>query len=153
MWIYRLFYFVGGHTQRKVFKMKNKCLVGFCVLLVFGFVLAGCDTGTNNGGDDGDNAGGPRYVVLQFGQALKKGDLNTAKSYCTAESSMILDMALAFGEDLSTWGNDIVTATLEEEITGNTAVVYDKNNPSENRIDLVKQNGQWKIDLSNIMED
>jgi predicted small secreted protein len=30
-------------------KMKNKWLLGLCVLLVFGFILAGCDTGSGGG--------------------------------------------------------------------------------------------------------
>ncbi|MDR0999054.1 MAG: hypothetical protein LBL70_08295, partial [Treponema sp.] len=33
--------------------MKNKWFVGLGVLLIFGFVLAGCDTDTGGGGNEG----------------------------------------------------------------------------------------------------
>ena len=38
--------------------MKNKWFVGLCVLLIGGFVLAGCDTG-GGGGGGGDNNNPP----------------------------------------------------------------------------------------------
>jgi hypothetical protein len=142
------------------------------VLLAFGLVFAGCDSGTNddqnnsgneatgeeNSGTNDDentsgNGSGPKDVVLQFGKALQKKDLAAAQSYCTAESAFVLEIGLMFGEDFSEWGDEIVNATLEEEITGETAVVYDKNDPSDSRVNLVKRDGQWKIDLSDIMEN
>jgi hypothetical protein len=43
-------YVLQIQLKRKVLKMKNKWFMGFCVLLIFWLVLAGCDTGT--GGDD-----------------------------------------------------------------------------------------------------
>ncbi|MDR2029146.1 MAG: DUF4878 domain-containing protein [Treponema sp.] len=124
--------------------MKKGILYGLLAfILVTGFGFIGCDTGTN------DNAGGPKDVVLQFVQALQRKDWSTAKSYCTEDSAYVIDIALAFGEDFQDL-NEVVDATLEETITGDTAFVYNSDSP-EDGFDLVNQNGQWKIDLSSFM--
>jgi hypothetical protein len=140
-------YILQNQMKRMVLKMKNKGFVGLCALLVLGFGLAGCDTGTNSD----TNGTGPKDVVLQFGRALQKKNYSTAKSYCTVESALFIDLALAFDDDLSKDGDDIVNGTLVEEITGDTAIVYNKNEGPEEGFHLVKQNGLWKIDLSSSM--
>jgi hypothetical protein len=59
---YRLFYFVGGHTQGIFLKMKKQYFKVFCVLsvLVSGFI--GCDTG--NGTTSGGN-NDPKSVKIE----------------------------------------------------------------------------------------
>ena len=53
--------------------MKSKCFVGFCVLLVLGFVLVGCDTGTNGGGG-GD--GLTLTIINNYTSPITKLDMN-----------------------------------------------------------------------------
>jgi hypothetical protein len=38
--------------EKDGFKMKNKFVFALCFVLVFGFVICGCDTGTNSPGGD-----------------------------------------------------------------------------------------------------
>jgi hypothetical protein len=55
--------------------MKNKWFVGLCMLLAFGFILTGCDTGT--GGDD--NGDGSVASILKGTTWIKEGETNYPK--------------------------------------------------------------------------
>jgi predicted small secreted protein len=123
--------------------MKNKGILGLYVLLIGGFVLAACDTGTD--------AAAPTEVVRQFARALEKNDVALAGTYCTPESAFLLEYAAGFGEDLGTWGTAILNATLKETINSDTAQVNVKGGDLDESVNLVRQDGQWKLDLSSLM--
>jgi hypothetical protein len=94
--------FLKINAEGRLLKMKNKWIYDLLIILAFGVVLAGCDTGTGGGGGDpsksikitgitlitGTDTNGEAYVFIytkpEFGHGLNSG-LIAREVYHSAE--------------------------------------------------------------------
>ncbi|MHC6204435.1 DUF4878 domain-containing protein [Breznakiellaceae bacterium SP9] len=116
----------------------------------FAFIAVGCSSGSS-----------PTTVVKDFCAALEKSDFDKAKTFATAETGALLDTIKSM-TSLANLGGETATNEMAdafaqfknvtfgtETISGDTATVIIKDaEGSENTIDLVKQNGTWKVKMS-----
>lgn len=90
----------------------------------------------------------PTSVAKDFSEAIAKGKYDDAKKYCTEPTGKLLDMASAFGGGTEV-KPDFKFESIREEIDGETAKVFvKKGEDGEEAIDLVKVDGDWKVNMS-----
>jgi len=110
--------------------MKRMVMLAGIVCVVF---IAGCSAG-----------GSPSQAARKFYAAVEKNDVNAMKQVATAETVQLMVM---FGEKAS----GMITAygkikSTTEKINGDTAVVtLTFENGETTDLDLIKENGNWKV--------
>ena len=88
----------------------------------------------------------PSATAEKFTVALAKGDVTTAKKYCTQSTAQMLDFAVSMGSVQAQ--PDFKFVVTEQEIDGNRATVRFKNDKGEEeKIDLVKIDGRWQVEI------
>ncbi len=123
--------------------MKKLMSIGF--VLLFSFFMVSC-------GGSSDN---PQDVAIEFMDALGDQDYDKAKDLGTENTIMMIGMIESMasmapeGEDSEemgeiTWG--------ETEIDGDNAICfYSTEDKADQQVDLVKVDGDWKVDMKKEM--
>ena len=123
--------------------MKKLMSIGF--VLLFSFFMVSC-------GGSSDN---PQDVAIEFMDALGDQDYDKAKDLGTENTIMMIGMIESMasmapeGEDSEemgeiTWG--------ETEIDGDNATCfYSTEDKADQQVDLVKVDGDWKVDMKKEM--
>lgn len=123
--------------------MKKLMSIGF--VLLFSFFMVSC-------GGSSDN---PQDVAIEFMDALADQDYDTAKDLGTENTIMMIGMIESMasmapeGEETEemgeiTWG--------ETEIDGDNAICfYSTADKADQQVDLVKVDGDWKVDMKKEM--
>lgn len=87
----------------------------------------------------------PSATAEKFTVALAKGDVATAKKYCTQSTAQMLDFAVSMGAVQAQ--PDFKFVVTEQKIDGNRATVRFKDDKGkEEKIDLVKIDGRWQVE-------
>ena len=102
-----------------------------------------------------DDSKNPEAVVVKFLTFMGRLDFENAKLYGTAKTGQLLDIfsyAVATAKKTDSINKfekrDLKVKVIKCEKQGDFAVVtYSSNQTQQDRIDLVKQNGKWLIDL------
>ena len=95
----------------------------------------------------GGGATGPKEVGQAFLEALAEGDFGTAKDYATQDSQEALDMMEKMGGGETTGSkDDIKVGEVKEE--GDKATLMYTEKGAEKTLDLVKEDGEWKVKYS-----
>jgi hypothetical protein len=92
----------------------------------------------------------PMGVAFYFLRAFQKGDLKTAANYVTIMSKPDLDI---FEEVFKGWtGPEVEIESVEISKSGDEAVVtyFEKGNDRQKNINLVKQQGRWKVTFTKL---
>ena len=111
--------------------------------LFFGTVLGGCK-----------KHAAPQDVALNFMHAIQESNFDLARDYATKESQQVIQLYSFFDARRNdTERNKIKKAGIEvvnTEENGDKATVTVLNSSSKQkeRLQLVKENGQWKISLT-----
>jgi hypothetical protein len=120
--------------------MKNtmKFLGVIALAAVIGLTAAACKSG---------GGASPSSAVRSFHTAVEKGDAKALEKVATSETAALMAM---FGEKAKegVTANGKIKSTTEK-IDGDTAVVtvtYDNGETQD--IDLVKEDGKWKVSIS-----
>lgn len=90
---------------------------------------------------------GPESTARNFAEAIAKGDLDSAKKYATAQTGALLDMAksMSKADDMPTYP-DYKFEAVKDSVSGDKAwVTYKEPTGGEGVIELVKENGDWKV--------
>ncbi len=123
--------------------MKKLMSIGF--VLLFSFFMVSC-------GGSSDN---PQDVAIEFMDALGDQDYDKAKDLGTENTIMMIGMIESMasmapeGEETEemaeiTWG--------ETEIDGDNAICfYSTEDKADQQVDLVKVDGDWKVDMKKEM--
>ena len=123
--------------------MKKLMSIGF--VLLFSFFMVSC-------GGSSDN---PQDVAIEFMDALGDQDYDKAKDLGTENTIMMIGMIESMasmapeGEESEemgeiTWG--------ETEIDGENAICfYSTEDKADQQVDLVKVDGDWKVDMKKEM--
>ena len=123
--------------------MKKLMSIGFVIL--FSFFMVSC-------GGSSDN---PQDVAIEFMDAFADQDYDTAKNLGTENTVMMIGMIESMAsmapegeetEDMGeiTWG--------ETEIDGDNAICfYSTADKADQQVDLVKVDGEWKVDMKKEM--
>jgi hypothetical protein len=110
------------------------------VAMVFIMLFSACQ----KGGDD------PASFTEDFWKAVRSAGIKAAKSYTTAESRKAIEK----GFQMSAMGNFEIG---EAEVSGDTARVVLIDTDSADRKEfittLVKEDGKWKVDLVQTVEE
>ncbi len=126
--------------------MKNLMTIGF--VLVFSAFMFSC------GGGSSDN---PQAVAEEFLTALNDQDYDKAKELGTESTVQMLTMIESMagmapeGEDLDMGADMDSIEWGDVEIDGDEAVVHYTLEGSKEKMDLVKQDGKWKVDMKKEM--
>jgi Domain of unknown function (DUF4878) len=102
-------------------------------LVAFSLLLAGC--------------GSPKSTAESFTTAVAKGRIVDAKQYCTESSKPVLDMAMSMGAIQI--DPNFNFQLVGQEIRENRATVSYRNGSGgqTERIDLVKIDGKWLVEI------
>ena len=130
-----------------------KTFLRFTFVALIAVVLSAC---SNNG---------PSAVAVEFTKALYKGDSDKAVSYCTESTQQMVGLIMGFDsssslEEMHKSNPNVKVISTEVSEDGNSATVkvevtnyYDIKSkkivkePSEQELDLVKVNDEWKVTL------
>jgi hypothetical protein len=106
-----------------------------CFSLALIFLLAACSPS-------------PQNTAKDFAENLARGKVSEAKKHATDQTGQLLDMASSMGG--ITIEPDFKFILVEKSIEGNRAVVRYRNgkNGTVEKLDLVKIDGQWKVNVS-----
>ncbi|WPQ60077.1 DUF4878 domain-containing protein [Chitinophaga sancti] len=116
----------------------------FLVLVIIsGVVLSGCKKRAS-----------PQEVALNFMHAIQESNFDLARDYATRESQQVIQLYSFFDarrneterEKIKKAGIEVVNA--EENGDKATVTVLNSSSKQQERLQLVKENGQWKISLS-----
>jgi len=111
--------------------MKRLLSVSLLALALLG--LAGCSPA-------------PSAAAEKFTVALAKGDVTTAKKYCTQSTAQMLDFAASMGAAPAQ--PDFKFVMTKQEIDGNRATVHFKDEKGrDQKLDLVKIDGRWQVEI------
>jgi hypothetical protein len=90
----------------------------------------------------------PQSTAQAFAENLAKGKITEAKKYATDQTGQLLDMASSMGGN--TINPDFKFVLVDKSVEGNRAVVHYRNGKdgSVEKIDLVKIDGEWKVNVS-----
>lgn len=125
--------------------MKNLMKIGF--VLVFSAFMFAC------GGSSDD----PQAVAKDFLTALADQDYDAAKKLGTENTVQMLTMIESMadmapeGEDMDMGADMDAIEWGETEVDGDSAVVHYKAEDKEEKLDLVKVDGEWKVDMKKEM--
>lgn len=100
--------------------------------------VTGCGGGNN-----------PKAVAVTFMTAMGRGNLDEAKKYCTKDTAKVVGMMQAMGEgEKKEFDKNFKCTAKSVKVEGDTAVVELKCSDGEDmQVNLVKLDGQWKVDL------
>src|SRR4051812_329263 len=125
----------------------NNCMTNYLrilnLALLFGTVLGGCK-----------KQAAPQEVALNFMHAIQESNFDLARDYATKESQQVIQLYSFFDARRNdSERNKIKKAgieVIETEENGDKATVTVLNSSSKQkeRLQLVKENGQWKISLT-----
>ena len=88
----------------------------------------------------------PSATAEKFTVALAKGDVATAKKYCTQSTAQMLDFAVSMGAVQAQ--PDFKFVVTKQEVDGNRATVRFKDDKGkEEKVDLVKIDGRWQVEV------
>ena len=88
----------------------------------------------------------PSAAAEKFTVALAKGDVATAKKYCTPSTAQMLDFAASLGSAPAQ--PDFKFVLTKQEIDGNRATVHFKDEKGrDQKLDLVKIDGRWQVQI------
>lgn len=92
----------------------------------------------------------PEAVATAFLEAFYNGNFTEAKSYCSEDTSDLIEMASTFSEPKEDAAEKVTVTIVSTEIKEKTATVqYTASNDTRNKSILAKEvDGQWKIDLA-----
>lgn len=114
-------------------------------LLKLGFVLLAAVVLFNACGGSGD----PKPVAEKFLKHLNAQEYDKAKEYATESTATLLDMMAGMSdmadEDATAEETEIVMG--ECTVDGDNATCNYTADGAEESIDLVKQDGEWKVDM------
>jgi len=105
--------------------------------LVLGMTIAGCSL-----------VNSPKAAVRKFGKAIERNDMKALAKVATPET---VELVATFGPKIQGYASSMSSKkikTVTEEIDGDYAevtVVFDDG--EEETFDLVKINGNWKVDI------
>ena len=107
------------------------------VLLLISVAFVSCDTNT------------PKATAEKFTESMAKGDMEEAKKYMTAGTASLLDMAMKMSSDSIPKYQDFKFKMIKDSIVGDTIawVTYTSPLGSQEELNLVKQDGQWKVTM------
>ncbi len=108
-------------------------LFAFFSIVLVALALSGCGAS-------------PSSTAEKFTVALAKGDIETAKKHCTQSTGSMLEMARSMGAVQTQ--PDFEFEASREDVDGNRATVYFKDaDGNEEKVDLVKIDGQWLVEI------
>ena len=113
----------------------KKILKSLTVLVIAAVAFASCGS-----------SGSPKAVAEKFLNHLQKKEYAEAKKLATKESEATIDMMASFGS----MGGEQKEAKIEmkeEKIEGDKATVTYTENGENKTINLVKVDGDWKVDM------
>ena len=88
----------------------------------------------------------PSSSAEKFTVALAKGDVVTAKKYCTQPTASMLDFAVSLGAARTQPNFKFVV--IDQKIDGDHATVRFKDEKGkEQKLDLAKIDGRWLVDV------
>jgi len=87
----------------------------------------------------------PSKVAKAFCENLAEGKMTEAKKYATEQTGQLIDMAASMGA-IET-NPDYKFVLIDETIDKNRAVVTCEAGPNDGKINLVKIDGDWKVDI------
>ncbi|MEA2042301.1 MAG: DUF4878 domain-containing protein [Bacteroidota bacterium] len=124
--------------------MKKFTTIGF--VLLFTTFMFSCGGGSSSS---------PQDAAESFLKALTKQDYDTAKKYSTETTVQMLTMiesmaGMASEEDMDMGSMDDITWG-ETDIDGDNAVVHYKTPEGDEKLDLKKVDGDWKVDMKKEM--
>ncbi len=98
----------------------------------------------------GDSDNTPENVAKAFLEKIANADFSGAKEYATEASGSMLDMmeqasSFAPDETMKSTGNVEIIKT---EKDGDVATVYYKTDDEEEKLKVVKEDGEWKVAFS-----
>jgi len=89
---------------------------------------------------------GPEGAAKNFVEAIAKGDLDKAKKHATAQTGALLDMAKSMSKTEMPTYPDYKFEMVKDSVAGDKAwVTYKEPTGGEGVIDLVKEDGEWKV--------
>lgn len=100
---------------------------------------------------------GPEGVTEKFVELTGKGEFGEAKELCTEKTAALLAMAEGFAgdkkEEIKEKNKDIKVEIISSEVKDDKATVKYKvtggeNEGQESQLDLVKVDGDWKVDIN-----
>ncbi|SHF99724.1 DUF4878 domain-containing protein [Dysgonomonas macrotermitis] len=107
-------------------------------ILLLPFVFVAC---TGNG---------PEGAAKGFSESMAKGDMTEAKKYVTPQTGALLDMIGSMGgsEKMPTYP-DYKFEMVKDSIEGDSIawVTYKTPTGDEDVLNLVKQDGEWKVSM------
>ena len=111
--------------------------------LFFGTVLGGCR-----------KHAAPQEVALSFMHAIQESNFDLARDYATKESQQVIQLYSFFDARRNNTERDkikksgIEVIDTEEDGDKATVTVLNSSSKQKERLQLVKENGQWKISLT-----
>jgi hypothetical protein len=111
--------------------------------LFFGTVLGGCR-----------KHAAPQEVALSFMHAIQESNFDLARDYATKESQQVIQLYSFFDARRNNTERDkikkagIEVVDTEENGDKATVTVLNSSSKQKERLQLVKENGQWKISLT-----
>jgi hypothetical protein len=111
--------------------------------LLFGTVLSGCK-----------KHAAPQEVALSFMHAIQESNFDLARDYATKESQQVIQLYSFFDARRNNTERDkikkagIEVIGTEENGDKATVTVLNSSSKQKERLQLVKENGQWKISLT-----
>lgn len=116
------------------------------IVLLLSLIFGGCkifESGKNK----------PEHVAYQFLDHLQKLEYADAKKYSTTETDQILDMmesllALAPDNEDKPMPQNAVIIIQKCEISGDDAICRYTTDGVEDKINLVREDGQWLVNIS-----
>lgn len=111
--------------------------------LLFGTVLGGCK-----------KHAAPQEVALSFMHAIQDSNFDLARDYATKESQQVIQLYSFFDARRNNTERDkikkagIEVIETEEDGDKATVTVLNSSSKQKERLQLVKENGQWKISLT-----
>ena len=108
----------------------------FLLLLFVSVLFVSCDTNS------------PKVTAKKFTESMAKGDMEEAKKYMTEGTASLLDMAMKMSNDSIPKYPDFKFDMIKDSIVGDTAwVTYISPMGNKEELNLVKQDGQWKVTM------
>lgn len=109
----------------------------FLLLLFVSVAFVSCDTNS------------PKATAEKFTESMAKGDMEEAKKYMTTGTASLLDMAMKMSKDSIPKYPDFKFKMIKDSIVGDTIawVTYTSPMGSQEELNLVKRDGQWKVTM------
>lgn len=95
------------------------------------------------------NTNSPKATAEKFTESMAKGDIEEAKKYMTTGTASLLDTAMKMSGDSTPKYPDFKFEMIKDSIVGDTVawVTYISPLGNQEELNLVKQNGEWKVTM------